>query len=75
MSSTTEPRKKVGSRVYVPSVAALAARDPRASLEQLLEALGEEVIDAIFAQMPNHERPTSGGYEARIIVEPRGAEC
>ena len=72
---TTEPRKKVGSRVCVPGVAALSEYDPRANLEELLEALGEEVIDAIFAQMPHHERPTSGGYEVRIIVEPRGPEC
>lgn len=75
MSSTTDHRKKVGSRVYVTSVAALAAHDPRANLEQLLEALSEEVIDIIFSQMPHDDRPTSGEYEARIIIEPRGTEC
>lgn len=75
MSSTTDHRKKVGSRVYVSGVAARAAHDPRDHLERLLEALGEEVVDVIFSQMPHDDRPTSGEYEARIIVEPRRAEC
>ena len=75
MSSTTDHRKKVGSRVYVSDVAALAAHDPRAHLERLLEALSEEVIDVIFSQMSHEDRPTSGEYEARIIVEPRRPEC